>query len=129
MIIAIKLLFIALMFVTLPVFAHPGRTASDGCHYCRTNCDDWGEVYGARHCHGGGSLEIYSPPSPSFDYDYSPPPSYSPPLLDNYAPSPNNYDYSTSNTTETEEDGSWIWYVLGALGIGGIIHYFYKRSQ
>lgn len=22
--------------------AHPGRTAADGCHYCRTNCDKWG---------------------------------------------------------------------------------------
>jgi len=31
--------------------AHPGRTASDGCHYCRTNCDYWGVPYGARHCH------------------------------------------------------------------------------
>ena len=33
------------------VWAHPGRTAADGCHYCRTNCDKWGEVAGARHCH------------------------------------------------------------------------------
>jgi len=38
----------------LLVHAHPGRTASDGCHYCRTNCDRWGEVYGERHCHNGG---------------------------------------------------------------------------
>jgi len=36
------------------ISAHPGNTASDGCHYCRTNCSSWGEVYGARHCHGGG---------------------------------------------------------------------------
>ena len=36
------------------VFAHPGRTAADGCHYCRTNCAKWGEVEGERHCHGGG---------------------------------------------------------------------------
>ena len=34
-----------------PALAHPGRTAADGCHYCRTNCDEWGEVAGARHCH------------------------------------------------------------------------------
>lgn len=34
--------------------AHPGRTASDGCHYCRTNCDRWGETQGTRHCHGSG---------------------------------------------------------------------------
>lgn len=36
-----------------PVFAHPGRTASDGCHYCRTRCDYWGERWNARHCHRG----------------------------------------------------------------------------
>lgn len=39
-------------------YAHPGNTASDGCHYCWTNCARWGEVYGQRHCHGGG----YQPP-------------------------------------------------------------------
>ena len=31
--------------------AHPGRTASDGCHYCRTRCDYWGVPWNARHCH------------------------------------------------------------------------------
>lgn len=36
-----------------PVFAHPGRTAADGCHYCRTNCDRWGVPWNERHCHGG----------------------------------------------------------------------------
>ena len=34
-------LIVGLSFSTsLP--AHSGRTASDGCHYCRTNCDKWG---------------------------------------------------------------------------------------
>ena len=33
------------------VYAHPGRTAGDGCHYCRTNCSSWGVSYGQRHCH------------------------------------------------------------------------------
>lgn len=32
--------------------AHPGNTAADGCHYCRTNCDQWGEAWNERHCHG-----------------------------------------------------------------------------
>ena len=32
---------------------HPGRTAADGCHYCRTNCDHWGVPWDERHCHGG----------------------------------------------------------------------------
>jgi hypothetical protein len=46
------------------VFAHPGGTAADGCHYCRTNCAKWGEVEGARHCHNGGSeaVETFSIP-------------------------------------------------------------------
>jgi hypothetical protein len=38
-------------------YAHPGNTAADGCHYCRTNCAKWGEVEGERHCHGGGESE------------------------------------------------------------------------
>lgn len=33
--------------------SHPGRTAADGCHYCRSNCASWGVPYGKRHCHGG----------------------------------------------------------------------------
>ena len=31
--------------------AHPGGRAADGCHFCRTNCAQWGEVAGERHCH------------------------------------------------------------------------------
>ena len=42
--------------------AHPGRTASDGCHYCRTNCDSWGVAWNARHCHGG--VPLSPPPTP-----------------------------------------------------------------
>lgn len=43
--------------------AHPGRTAADGCHYCRTNCARWGEVEGARHCHGrqSSSRQLQAP--------------------------------------------------------------------
>lgn len=56
--------FLLLLFSSLIILfpqtslAHPGNTASDGCHYCRTNCASWGEIQGARHCHGG-----YSPPA------------------------------------------------------------------
>ncbi len=32
-------------------YSHPGNTASDGCHYCRTNCATWGVPQGQRHCH------------------------------------------------------------------------------
>ncbi|MDO8589984.1 MAG: hypothetical protein Q7R69_01805 [bacterium] len=49
-----KYVFIALFtytFIPLAVSAHPGNTASDGCHYCRTNCDKWGVAWNERHCH------------------------------------------------------------------------------
>ena len=35
--------------------SHPGRTASDGCHYCRTNCESWGVPAGQRHCHNNAA--------------------------------------------------------------------------
>lgn len=37
------------------VLAHPGRTDSNGCHYCRTNCAKYGLSNGEYHCHNGGS--------------------------------------------------------------------------
>jgi hypothetical protein len=58
-----KLLLPLFILLVLPqvVLAHPGNTAADGCHYCRTNCAKWGEVEGARHCHGGyQSVPVYS---------------------------------------------------------------------
>jgi hypothetical protein len=48
-------LILGILVLFLPpslVSAHPGRTASDGCHYCRTNCEKWGVPEGERHCHG-----------------------------------------------------------------------------
>lgn len=54
-------------------YAHPGNTASDGMHYCWTNCSSWGEVYGQRHSHGGWSTPTYTPSSysvPSFESSY-----------------------------------------------------------
>lgn len=43
-------LFFAFLAVE-SVEAHSGRTARDGCHYCRTNCDSWGVAWNQRHCH------------------------------------------------------------------------------
>jgi len=56
-----KILLLALsifLFLTINniALAHPGRTASDGCHYCRTNCDSWGVPWNERHCHNGGTV-------------------------------------------------------------------------
>jgi micrococcal nuclease len=52
----------ALSFFELAL-AHPGRTASDGCHYCRTNCDKWSVPWNQRHCHNGGTQPPPLPPS------------------------------------------------------------------
>lgn len=40
------------VFFVSPANAHPGRTDSDGGHYCRTNCDDWDEEWDEWHSHG-----------------------------------------------------------------------------
>ncbi len=44
-------------FSTMAGVAHPGNTASDGCHYCRTNCDRWGVPWYERHCHNGYAVD------------------------------------------------------------------------
>jgi endonuclease YncB( thermonuclease family) len=59
---SLLLFSILYFFVVSPVEAHPGKTAADGCHYCRTNCDKWGVPWGERHCHGGGSAPVQSAP-------------------------------------------------------------------
>lgn len=43
------------LFFLLPasIPAHPGKTGSVGCHFCRTNCDKWGVPKGVKHCHEG----------------------------------------------------------------------------
>ncbi|EOX4413280.1 hypothetical protein ACMHY1_001592 [Vibrio alginolyticus] len=40
-----------LSVISFSSYSHPGRTASDGCHYCRTNCEKWGVPKNQRHCH------------------------------------------------------------------------------
>lgn len=73
-----------LLIIPPTSLAHPGNTASDGCHYCRTNCTSWGEVWNARHCHGGGSsyYNNYDYNFDSYDYDF-------------------DYDYNIYDTTPT----------------------------
>ncbi len=46
-------MIILLSTPTTLVKAHPGRTDSNGCHTCRTNCDKWGLSTGEYHCHNG----------------------------------------------------------------------------
>ncbi len=75
--------FCAVFLFSSPALAHPGKTASDGCHYCRTNCDKWGVPWNQRHCHGGS----VSPPT----------------VIPNPAPSNGSGNGSaTSNTPVTE---------------------------
>ena len=60
--------FAIALFISFSSFAaaHPGNTASDGMHYCYTNCSYWGEVYGQRHGHGGSSRSSYSYTTPTY---------------------------------------------------------------
>lgn len=63
------LLLVAIIFVSAqPVFAHPGNTSSDGCHFCKTNCGKWGYTYGTRHGHHG---EVCNPSKGPIDPFYS----------------------------------------------------------
>lgn len=98
---------IALSFILLPswVFAHPGNTASDGCHYCRTNCDKWGVAWNERHCHGGSSKQ--SQPSAA--------------------------SYNNSSNNKKDDNTSSIWYVLGggtgAYGVSKIVEWNRNRKK
>jgi hypothetical protein len=56
----VALFSVLFSFTITGVSAHPGNTASDGCHYCRTNCDKWSVAWNVRHCHGG-----YVAPAPT----------------------------------------------------------------
>lgn len=55
-----RLTLVLAILLLLPAFVsgHPGRTASDGCHYCRTNCDKWGVPWNKRHCHNRKSKPL-----------------------------------------------------------------------
>lgn len=120
----------AAFFVVLPsnqVAAHPGNTASDGAHFCWTNCASWGEVYGQRHYHGGYS-------EPEYEYEYEP--EYDEPVYDepDYDDSEPTYDDSeeadlfatpaeTADATKVaaaeSADYSWLWYLGGLAAFFG----------
>lgn len=53
------------MICSIEVDAHPGRTDSNGCHTCRTNCAKWGLSNGQYHCHNGGTSSSSSPSTSS----------------------------------------------------------------
>ena len=74
-----KLLAFALLLVlptSTSIQAHPGRTDSNGCHTCRTNCEKWGLAYGEYHCHnGGGTSSSGGTSAPSTSGSSTPSPS------------------------------------------------------
>ncbi|OKP84346.1 competence protein [Paenibacillus helianthi] len=49
-------MILSVLLILLPVIAnaHPGRTDSNGGHYCRTNCAKWGLENGEYYYHNGG---------------------------------------------------------------------------
>ncbi len=53
----IAIILTTLLIACNGVFAHPGRTDSNGCHTCRTNCSKYGLKTGEYHCHDGSSSE------------------------------------------------------------------------
>lgn len=68
------LLISVITIITSPkIYAHPGNTASDGCHYCRTNCDYWGVPWGERHCHNTPPATVEPDPIEPDAPDYEPP--------------------------------------------------------
>ncbi len=49
-----KIIILILLFILIlpiSVFAHPGRTDSNGCHTCKKNCSSWGLKDQEYHCH------------------------------------------------------------------------------
>ena len=54
------LLLFVLIFPLL-AFAHPGGRDANGCHVCRTNCDKYGVLFNAKHCHVKATTTPQSP--------------------------------------------------------------------
>jgi len=106
----ILFVFISFFLIILPkiTFAHPGNTASDGCHYCRTNCDKWGVPWNERHCHGGTvetiqTVQPTSTPRPTIAPTKTPtvvPPTKTPTATPTNTPTPTLTPTPTPTPTE-----------------------------
>ncbi len=90
------LVFLSPFIFSNPVFAHPGRTASDGCHYCRTRCDYWGVPWYERHCHNGGTVQGVQESAPVYN-----PPTSTPIPLPTWTPAPTETPIPTDTPTPT----------------------------
>ena len=93
----LKSLLLILFFIfNVTVSAHPGRTAADGCHYCRTNCDSWGVPWNERHCHGGGTVQGVQESAPVYN-----PPTNTPIPWPTWTPVPTNIPVPSNTPTPT----------------------------
>lgn len=135
-----SILILSLLFLSPNnALAHPGRTASDGCHYCRTNCASWGEVSGTRHCHGG-----YTAPAPVYTIPTSEPtakptlkptplstptptqPPSPPPEVKGKSDKQPTPEPSPADEKDKEDSGNSTLLLLGASGIA---YMFYKKRK
>lgn len=153
------LIVLVLLFIFMQgrAFAHPGNTAADGCHYCRTNCDKWGVPWNQRHCHGTLDKDDSAPevvsttksqetqqkqvqvpkpssiptpsPSPSPIPTPSPSPTPLPVASSEPSPSPEVLGNTEDQTPPTETEITDNDRVLGLLLLGGIGIGGYKWYQ
>jgi len=105
-----KLIILATSFCLtvfpLVSFAHPGRTDSSGCHTCKTNCPNWGLLYGEYHCHNSkGVAQPKEPIKSTYGENgtghISPTPEYNTPKV-------NSTKTNTQTKTRTVEKSSWF---------------------
>ncbi len=52
------LLAVLILMLISEVYGHPGRTNSEGCHTCKTSCEQYGLQYGEYHCHNKISTSV-----------------------------------------------------------------------
>jgi len=90
------------VIIPLPSFAHPGNTAADGCHYCRTNCDKWGVPWNERHCHRSKGVPQPSEPIRSHRGEpqgyTTPAPDYKTPTIPKSKPIPTKQQSTSSSS-------------------------------
>ena len=78
--------------------AHPGGRDSEGCHVCRTKCEQYGEIGGARHCHTDKSKpKVVSVPDSELER-----------TLDKLLP-PKNTIYPDTGILELQYEGFTVW--------------------
>jgi len=102
---------VCLTIGVIPVMAHPGRTDSNGCHTCRTNCASWGLRNGEYHCHNGNS----SSSSSSSGSSSSSQSRSSQKSTINYVYGCTNKNSINYNSNANRDDGSCIAIVRGCM--------------